>query len=288
MGKRYYFLKLPDDFFQSLKIKKLRKIAGGDTYTIIYLKMQLLSLKDGGRLFYEGVEGSIAEELALVLDEDVDNVKMTLAFLTANGLIEQAGSDDEFILPAAATSLVSEGSSAERVRRFRENQRKSLPNPDDALHCNAPVTDLKRTCNVDIDIDKEIEEERELEEERDKEKRKEKEKKNDEPKGSVTNGYIQPVTEIVDYMNQKLGTHYKPKSQSTQKHIVARLKEGFTFEDFKTVIDKKSDQWLNSEMAKYLRPETLFGTKFEGYLNERVKETPKMPDRINWGLKGNL
>lgn len=288
MGKRYYFLKLPDDFFQSLKIKKLRKIAGGDTYTIIYLKMQLLSLKDGGRLFYEGVEGSIAEELALVLDEDVDNVKMTLAFLTANGLIEQAGSDDEFILPAAATSLVSEGSSAERVRRFRENQRKSLPNPDDALHCNAPVTDMKRTCNVDIDIDKEIEEERELEEERDKEKRKEKEKKNDEPKGSVTNGYIQPVTEIVDYMNQKLGTHYKPKSQSTQKHIVARLKEGFTFEDFKTVIDKKSDQWLNSEMAKYLRPETLFGTKFEGYLNERVKETPKMPDRINWGLKGNL
>ena len=288
MGKRYYFLKLPDDFFQSLKIKKLRKIAGGDTYTIIYLKMQLLSLKDGGRLFYEGVEGSIAEELALVLDEDVDNVKMTLAFLTANGLIEQAGSDDEFVLPEAATSLVSEGSSAERVRRFRENQRKSLPNPDDALHCNAPVTDLKRTCNVDIDIDKEIEKERELEEERDKEKRKEKEKKNDEPKGSVTNGYIQPVTEIVDYMNQKLGTHYKPKSQGTQKHIVARLKEGFTFEDFKTVIDKKSDQWLNSEMAKYLRPETLFGTKFEGYLNERVKETPKMPDRINWGLKGNL
>lgn len=288
MGKRYYFLKLPDDFFQSLKIKKLRKIAGGDTYTIIYLKMQLLSLKDGGRLFYEGVEGSIAEELALVLDEDVDNVKMTLAFLTANGLIEQAGSDDEFILPAAATSLVSEGSSAERMRNMRERRRKTLPNNTQASQCDGPVTDLLRTGDVDIDIDKEIEEERELEEERDKEKRKEKEKKNDEPKGSVVDGYIQPVTEIVDYMNQKLGTHYKPKSQSTQKHIVARLKEGFTFEDFKTVIDKKSDQWLNSEMAKYLRPETLFGTKFEGYLNERVKETPKMPDRINWGLKGNL
>lgn len=288
MGKRYYFLKLPDDFFQSLKIKKLRKIAGGDTYTIIYLKMQLLSLKDGGRLFYEGVEGSIAEELALVLDEDVDNVKMTLAFLTANGLIEQAGSDDEFILPAAATSLVSEGSSAERMRNMRERRRKTLPNNTQASQCDGPVTDLLRTGDVDIDIDKEIEEERELEEERDKEKRKEKEKKNDEPKGSVVDGYIQPVTEIVDYMNQKLGTHYKPKSQSTQKHIVARLKEGFTFEDFKTVIDKKSDQWLNSEMAKYLRPETLFGTKFEGYLNEKIKETPKMPDRINWGLKGNL
>lgn len=282
MGKRYYFLKLPDDFFQSLKIKKLRKIAGGDTYTIIYLKMQLLSLKDGGRLFYEGVEGTIAEELALVLDEDVDNVKMTLAFLTANGLIEQAESDDEFILPEAENSLISEGSSAERMRNMRERRRKTLPNNTQASQCDGPVTDLLRTSDVDIDIDKEIEEER------DKEKRKEKEKKNDEPKGSVTNGYIQPVTEIVDYMNQKLGTHYKPKSKSTQKHIVARIKEGFTFEDFQTVIDKKSDQWLNTEMAKYLRPETLFGTKFEGYLNEKVKEAPKMPDRINWGLKGNL
>ena len=62
--KRYFFLKLPDDFFQSLKIKKLRRLAGGDTYTIIYLKMQLLSLKNGGYLTYEGVEDDLAADLA--------------------------------------------------------------------------------------------------------------------------------------------------------------------------------------------------------------------------------
>ena len=56
MSKRYYWLKLQKDFFTQPKIKKLRKIAGGDTYTIIYLKMQLLSLNNGGKLFFEGIE----------------------------------------------------------------------------------------------------------------------------------------------------------------------------------------------------------------------------------------
>ena len=55
MGKRYYWLKLPDDFFRQKPIKKLRKIAGGDTYTIIYLKMLLISLKNEGKLYFDGV-----------------------------------------------------------------------------------------------------------------------------------------------------------------------------------------------------------------------------------------
>lgn len=69
MAKKYYWLRLKDDWFNSKVIKKLRKIAGGDTYTIIYLKMQLLSLKNEGKLYYEGVEDSFEEELALDLDE---------------------------------------------------------------------------------------------------------------------------------------------------------------------------------------------------------------------------
>ena len=75
MAKKYYWLRLKDDWFNSKVIKKLRKIAGGDTYTIIYLKMQLLSLKNEGKLYYEGVEDSFEEELALDLDEDIDNVR---------------------------------------------------------------------------------------------------------------------------------------------------------------------------------------------------------------------
>ena len=75
--------------------------------------------------------------------------------------------------------------------------------------------------------------------------------------------------EVIDHLNAKIGSRYKPTSQKTKKLINARRKEGFALEDFKTVIDKKCESWLNDpEISKYLRPETLFGTKFESYLNE--------------------
>ena len=75
---------------------------------------------------------------------------------------------------------------------------------------------------------------------------------------------------IVDYLNEKAGTHFKPNTAKTKSLINARLKEGFTVEDFKTVIDKKVEEWKNDvQMSKYIRPETLFGTKFEGYLNAK-------------------
>lgn len=78
--------------------------------------------------------------------------------------------------------------------------------------------------------------------------------------------------EIIDYLNLKAGTSYRTNSKSTQQHINARLAEGFTVEDFKTVIDKKCSEWLgDSKMQQYLRPSTLFGTKFEAYLNSGKK-----------------
>lgn len=88
MGKRYYWLKLPEGFFRQKPIKKLRKIAGGDTYTIIYLKMLLIAMKNDGKLYFEGVEDDFYEELALDLDEDSENVKVTVLFLIRQGLME--------------------------------------------------------------------------------------------------------------------------------------------------------------------------------------------------------
>ena len=77
------------------------------------------------------------------------------------------------------------------------------------------------------------------------------------------------VKAIVQFLNEKTGSHYRASSAKTKKLIHARLKEGFTVDDFEKVIVKKCKDWKNdSKMAKYLRPETLFGTKFEGYLNE--------------------
>lgn len=76
---------------------------------------------------------------------------------------------------------------------------------------------------------------------------------------------------IVDYLNEKSGKNYRAKSKDTAKHINARLAEGFKVDDFKTVIDKKCAEWLGTEFEQYLRPQTLFGTKFESYLNAPVR-----------------
>ena len=80
-----------------------------------------------------------------------------------------------------------------------------------------------------------------------------------------------PYKEIVDYLNQKLGTKYRSTSQKTQKLIKDRFNDKFTLEDFKIVIDKKVFQWQGTQFSDYLRPETLFGPKFEGYLNQQVR-----------------
>lgn len=124
MAKRYYWLKLKDDFFRQKEIKKLRKIAGGDTFTIIYLKIQLLSLKDNGKLFFEGVEDNFCEELALEIDEDIDNVQVTVSYLIRHGLLTEI-KHDEYLLPQTVASIGSETAGAERQRKY-EAKKKAL------------------------------------------------------------------------------------------------------------------------------------------------------------------
>ena len=82
--------------------------------------------------------------------------------------------------------------------------------------------------------------------------------------------------DVISYLNEKAGTKYKASSSKTKTLINARIREGYSLEDFKTVIDNKCADWLNTDYAKFLRPETLFGTKFEGYLNERKGKRQSM------------
>jgi uncharacterized phage protein (TIGR02220 family) len=87
---------------------------------------------------------------------------------------------------------------------------------------------------------------------------------------NINNTSNNNIKEIVDYLNAKLGTNYKNTTKQTQSMINARFKEGFTVEDFKKVIDKKYKEWRNTEFEQYLTPQTLFGTKFEKYLNQKT------------------
>lgn len=150
MAKRYYWLKLKEDYFRTKEIKKLRKIAGGDTFTIIYLKMQLLSLKNEGILIYEGVEDNLSKELALELDEEEENVKLTLAFLQTNNMIEQKN-DCEFFLNRVPETIKSETDAAERMRISRQKKKEICNNVTPLLqNVSSRYTDI----DIDIDIEK--------------------------------------------------------------------------------------------------------------------------------------
>lgn len=161
--KRYYWLKLADDFFTSKRIKKLRSLAGGDTYTIIYLKMQLKALKTEGYLYFDGIMENFAEELALDIDESPENVKVTIQYLLSVGLMECSEDGNEFCLPYTKKLIGSETASTQRVRDFRARKKVQK-----ALHCNANETEVKRLGNVDIDIeiDKDIDKEKDKKESR--------------------------------------------------------------------------------------------------------------------------
>lgn len=144
-NKRYYWIQLAQDFFKSKEMKLLRKIAGGDTHTIIYLKIMLISLEDGGHIYYDGLADNLAEEIALVIDENVEDIKITLIFLESKGLLTRKN-DRDYFLEQVPEMVGSETASTRRSRKHRELR---------GLHCNTIAT----TCNGDIekDIDTEIE-----------------------------------------------------------------------------------------------------------------------------------
>lgn len=148
MAKRYYWLKLPKDFFEDKAIKRLRQLAGGDTYTIIYLKMLLKSMEDDGKLFYEGIEDTICDEIALDINENADDVQVTISYLEKKGLL--IVTDSEVELTRLTEMVGSESAVTERVRKHREAQK--------LLQCNASVLQgntIETKCNTEKEIEKE-------------------------------------------------------------------------------------------------------------------------------------
>lgn len=148
--KKFFWLKLKESFFEEKYIKALRKIPGGNDIVIVYLKMQLKSLKTEGIISYDKIMPSPAEELALVLDEDVNIVKATLIALEKFKLIE-IWDNDAIYMTALQELIGSESSVTRRVRKHRELK--------EALQCNA----IETKCNTEKEIEKEIEIELEAE-----------------------------------------------------------------------------------------------------------------------------
>ena len=167
MSKAYYWLKLKKDFFKDPRVKKLRRIEGGDTYTCIYLQLLLLSLETDGVLVYEGIEPTFAGKLSLITDEDETNIQVTLNYLMSQGLMEQV--DNKFTLTQTLELTGKAYDSKERVRRLRERQKQEQIEAKQEQSSNEIVTDVTLhnvTCNnvTALEKEKELETETETEE----------------------------------------------------------------------------------------------------------------------------
>lgn len=234
MAKKYFWLKMDKDYLFSPKIKKLRKIAGGDTYTIIYLKIQLLSIDNGGIIEFQGIEPSLKEELALMLDEDVENVGIALNYMFSQNLIQEI-EKDSYLLPDASDRIGSESESRQRVQKYRERkkleQAKQLADANKSVTCNVDVT--KCNTDIEIDIDKELEidiESPDL-----------------SGQGTTANSSV-PYQEIMRLYNDICHSYPRCRimSEARKKAVRARFNSGYTLDDFRLLFEK-------AEKSSFLR-----------------------------------
>ncbi|MFT8728615.1 MAG: phage replisome organizer N-terminal domain-containing protein [Oenococcus oeni] len=254
--KKYYWLKMQEGFFDQKEIKALRHVAGGDTFTIIYLEMMLKSLSNNGILFFEGIGKDFADEVALDIGEDINNVRITINFLKVKGLL-YSGTEDEYELSKVKTLTGSETPQAERMRRLREKRHLS------SIYKGKDVT-LLPASDTDIDIDKEIDTDKDI--------------MSGKPDLSIS-ANLTIAKKALNYFNQQSNRKFNLLAKKNTKPIIARLKEGFTPEDLKTVIDRACSHWKGkAEYEQFLRPETIFNGRFDERLNNTIKWEYKQTD----------
>lgn len=255
------WIKLKTDMFENDKIKLIEALPAADTIIVIWVKLLAAAGKanlNGYIMLTENIPMN-TEEMATIFNRDINTVRLALQTFQRYGMIEVEGEAVRIKNWEVHQNIDgmerAKQLTRERVRRHRERKKQvQLEAPNEENHSNVSVT-LRNATDIDKELDIDIEKEID------------KEKKDIVPDKSDTI----PYASILDYLNEKANTAYRATSKATQQLIKARFSEGFTEHDFYKVIDNKTTTWLNTDFAKYLRPQTLFGTKFEGYLNERVK-----------------
>lgn len=244
------WLKLMNTMFEDDKIEYIECLPDGDTILIIWIKILCLASKsnDNGSLMVTSEIPYTATLLASKFKKTQAQINYALSVMQNLGMIyieddvinvsnwSKYQSVDELSKIKEQTRL--------RVSKFRERQ-KLVENTEECnvtrnVTSNATVT-LK--CNENALISNSI-------------------------SSNNSKNYKLEIKEIIDYLNKVLNKNYRYNTSTTIKHITARLKENYKIEDFKKVIDYKSKEWGNSDFAKYLTPDTLFGTKFEKYLQQ--------------------
>lgn len=157
-SKKFYWLKLQHDFFTSKRIKKLRTLEDGDTCVIVYLKMQLKSIRDGGMLTYIGLEDSFEEELALDLEEDLEAVKRTVDFLLKFDLMVEL-EPGEYSMPFAMKNTGSETTDAVRMREARKKKKTDEQSSNIVQECSEMFEQCATEKEIEVEVDKDKESE---------------------------------------------------------------------------------------------------------------------------------
>ena len=266
MAKQYYWLQLKEDFFRQKEIKLLRKIAGGDTYTIIYLKMMLMSLKDEGKILYEGVGSNLAEEIALEIDEDEENVQITINYLMSKNLLVTS-SEYEGFLSDVPNLIGSESDSARRVRKHRQIKK----DEQKTLQSNVAVTN--GNTEIDIDIEREID--------------KEKEQQQETGSGSSQNAHsfyqanfgieppfiMQDIEHWISDLNEELVIEALKKTVEAEKpyNYAKGILRNWIKKGIKTLADVEAET-VKRDRNGYQVPETVGKTEEEKQLDELSRQ----------------
>lgn len=273
MSKRYYWLKLKDDFFRSKEIKKLRRIAGGDTYTIIYLKLLLLSLNTEGKLYFEGLEKTFWEELALDIDEDDENVKVAVSFLLRVGLMEMVDESTAF-MTAIPEMIASETDKAAlmRKKRQREKVKQAIEGNNVTQNGNEVTNDGNNVtgalpdvtfCYRDIDIEIEKEKDKNISCASDD---------SQETKNDVRKQHEQAAAE----MFERLWSRYPRKKgkgsvSKSQKLKLYKLGE----EELSRALDRFNAAMAGRDAQYIPYGSTWFNTGYVDYLDENYQADPR-------------
>ncbi|CAK1231573.1 hypothetical protein LMG30237_ALEAABJJ_00392 [Fructobacillus tropaeoli] len=254
-NKKYFWIKLRPDFFNDPYIKLLRRMAGGDTYTIIYLEMLIKSASTNGMIYFQGAGKDIGEELALMLDENVEDVRALLAYLEAKKLITHPEITQDLFLVASADMTGSEVDSAKRVREFRERQKQK------ALQSNNEVTN----SNDKLEIEKELEIDKELDTPL-------------IPQGEKDEVPVNPAKDMLEIFNKS--TNHKLRNYGVFGQLVMK---NISVQEFQDVMNYITDNWTEDIIAK--TPSTTYVKKFDQYsdtaseLGYRDGKRPKKPTK---------
>lgn len=149
-NKKYYWLKLGRHFFKEARIKKIRKLAGGDTYAIIYLEILLLSIERNGVIEFEGVEPTIEEELALKLDEKTDDVKVAWNLLKQLNMIKELQNSNYLMVEAEGKTGTETQSNVYKKELAKKRELEKIQSPSNPIPIDI---DIERDIEIDIEID---------------------------------------------------------------------------------------------------------------------------------------